>query len=115
PRRSRAGRSPDSRRTDAPEVDRCPLALPDRGTFVCTDANASLALATGGDVKHVTADDGVQIAYDAWGRKDGPPVLLIQGLGMDSRGGALQRMALGRHYRCLAPADRGAGDTVPVA
>jgi 3-oxoadipate enol-lactonase len=62
-------------------------------------------------VPEVTADDGVEIAYDVWGRRDGPPALLIQGLGMDSRGWALQRMALGRHYRCFAPDNRGVGRT----
>jgi 3-oxoadipate enol-lactonase len=63
------------------------------------------------DVRHVTASDGVEVAYDAWGRRDGPPVLLIQGLGMDSRGWALQRMAFGRRYRCFAPDNRGVGAT----
>jgi 3-oxoadipate enol-lactonase len=62
-------------------------------------------------VRQVTADDGVEIAYDVWGRRDGPPVLLIQGLGMDSRGWVLQRMAFGRHFRCLAPDNRGVGHT----
>jgi 3-oxoadipate enol-lactonase len=62
-------------------------------------------------VPEVTADDGVEIAFDVWGRRDGPPALLIQGLGMDSRGWALQRMALGRHYRCFAPDNRGVGRT----
>jgi pimeloyl-ACP methyl ester carboxylesterase len=59
----------------------------------------------------VRADDGELIAYDRWGRRDGPAVLLIQGLGMDSRGWALQRMALGRRYRCFAPDNRGVGRT----
>jgi 3-oxoadipate enol-lactonase len=63
------------------------------------------------DVRQVTASDGVEIAYDEWGRRDGPPVLLIQGLGTDSRGWALQRMAFGRHYRCFAPDNRGVGHT----
>lgn len=62
-------------------------------------------------MRHVTAGDGVEIAYDAWGRRDGPPVLLIPGLGMDSHGWALQRMAFGRRYRCFAPDNRGAGET----
>jgi 3-oxoadipate enol-lactonase len=62
-------------------------------------------------VRQLTADDGVEIAYDAWGRRDGPPVLLIQGLGTDSRGWALQRMAFGRHFRCFAPDNRGVGHT----
>jgi len=66
-------------------------------------------------VKQVTSGDGVEIAYDVWGRPDGPPVLLIQGLGTDSRGWALQRMAFGRHYRCFAPDNRGVGHTGPTA
>jgi 3-oxoadipate enol-lactonase len=71
----------------------------------------SLATANGGIVRLVTADDGVDIAYDVWGRRDGPPILLIQGLGTDSRGWALQRMAFGRHFRCFAPDNRGVGHT----
>src|SRR5256886_16094840 len=59
----------------------------------------------------VIAEDGVEIAYDVWGRRDGPVALLIQGLGMDSRGWALQRMAFGRRYRCFAPDNRGVGRT----
>jgi pimeloyl-ACP methyl ester carboxylesterase len=62
-------------------------------------------------VPEVRADDGELIAYDRWGRRDGPAVLLIQGLGMDSRGWALQRMAFGRRYRCFAPDNRGVGRT----
>lgn len=60
-------------------------------------------------MKTVIADDGVEISYDCWGKRDGEPVLLIQGLGTDSRGWALQRMALGRRYRCFAPDNRGTG------
>jgi 3-oxoadipate enol-lactonase len=54
-------------------------------------------------------DDGTNIAYSAWGRRDGSPVLLIQGLGVDSRGWALQRGAFGRKHRCIAPDNRGTG------
>jgi pimeloyl-ACP methyl ester carboxylesterase len=60
-------------------------------------------------VQTVRADDGVEIWYDSWGRRDGEPLLLIQGLGTDSRGWALQRMAFGRRYRCFAPDNRGTG------
>jgi 3-oxoadipate enol-lactonase len=60
-------------------------------------------------VKQVLADDGVPIAYHVWGRRDGEPVLLIMGLGADSAGWALQRIAFGRHYRCLAVDNRGVG------
>ena len=55
--------------------------------------------------------DGTKIAYSAWGRRDGTPVLMIQGLGMDGRGWALQRGAFGRRHRCLAPDNRGTGDS----
>jgi 3-oxoadipate enol-lactonase len=54
-------------------------------------------------------DDGTEIAYSAWGRREGSPVLMIQGLGMDHRGWALQRGAFGRHHRCIAPDNRGTG------
>jgi 3-oxoadipate enol-lactonase len=55
------------------------------------------------------AADGTPIAYDAFGRADGEPLLMIQGLGADSRGWALQRMAFGRRFRCLAVDNRGVG------
>jgi len=57
----------------------------------------------------IVTDDGVRIAYSSWGRRDGTPVLLIQGLGMDGRGWALQRGAFGRKHRCIAPDNRGTG------
>ena len=56
-------------------------------------------------------DDGTKIAYSAWGRRDGSPVLLIQGLGVDHRGWALQRGAFGRHHRCIALDNRGTGQS----
>ncbi len=54
-------------------------------------------------------DDGTHIAFSVWGRRDGSPVLLIQGLGVDSRGWALQRGAFGRNHRCIALDNRGTG------
>jgi pimeloyl-ACP methyl ester carboxylesterase len=60
-------------------------------------------------VRTTLAGDGTVIAYDEFGRRDGEPMLLIQGLGTDSRGWALQRMAFGRRYRCFAVDNRGAG------
>ena len=57
----------------------------------------------------VVTRDGVRIHYDAFGRPDRPPLLMLQGLGADSRGWALQRLALGRRFRCLAPDNRGVG------
>jgi 3-oxoadipate enol-lactonase len=56
-------------------------------------------------------DDGTKIAYSAWGRRDGSPILLIQGLGVDHRGWALQRGAFGRHHRCIALDNRGTGQS----
>jgi 3-oxoadipate enol-lactonase len=55
------------------------------------------------------AGDGTWIAYEATGRRDRPPVLLLQGLGVDARGWALQRIPLGRRYRLLGVDNRGVG------
>ena len=55
------------------------------------------------------ADDGFSVAYDVYGKSDGEPLLLIQGLGADSRGWTLQRITLGRRYRCFAVDNRGVG------
>jgi 3-oxoadipate enol-lactonase len=60
-------------------------------------------------VGEVIASDGIRIAYDAFGRRDGSPVLMIQGLGADARGWALQRGRFGRRHRCIAPDNRGVG------
>jgi len=60
-------------------------------------------------VPQVTAGDGVEIAYQVWGRATGSPVLLVQGLGVDSRGWALQRGSFGRRHRCIALDNRGTG------
>ena len=56
----------------------------------------------------VVSSDGAEIAYDTWGRRDGPPLLMIQGLGTDSRGWAFQRGAF-RRFRCIAIDNRGTG------
>ncbi len=57
----------------------------------------------------LSATDGVGIHYEVWGRKDRSPVLMIQGLGTDSRGWALQRVPFGRRHHCIAPDNRGTG------
>jgi 3-oxoadipate enol-lactonase len=62
-------------------------------------------------VRRATASDGTAIAYDVFGRADGSPVVMIQGLGTDSRGWALQRFAFGRRHRCFAIDNRGVGGT----
>ena len=60
-------------------------------------------------VPFTQADDGTRIAYEVAGPPDGPPLLLLQGLGADSRGWALQRRALSRRYRCILVDNRGVG------
>jgi 3-oxoadipate enol-lactonase len=53
--------------------------------------------------------DGTRIHYDTFGRPDGPPVLLVQGLGADSRGWLRQRGALASRYRGIVFDNRGVG------
>lgn len=60
-------------------------------------------------MSHTVADDGVPIAYHVSGRRDGAPLLMLQGLGVDARGWVLQRFPLGRHFRCYAVDNRGVG------
>jgi 3-oxoadipate enol-lactonase len=60
-------------------------------------------------LSEIVTSDGVRIAYDVWGQRGGTPVLMIQGLGMNARGWALQRGAFGRRHHCLATDNRGTG------
>jgi pimeloyl-ACP methyl ester carboxylesterase len=60
-------------------------------------------------VGEIRTSDGIKIAYDTWGARDGSPVLMIQGLGMNARAWALQRGAFGRQHRCVAVDNRGTG------
>lgn len=55
------------------------------------------------------AADGTRIHYEVSGRRDGTPVVMIQGLGVDARGWALQRPRFGRQHRCIAIDNRGVG------
>lgn len=57
----------------------------------------------------VRASDGVRLHYQETGRRSRPPVLMIQGLGMDKHGWDLQRIALALGYRTIAFDNRGAG------
>lgn len=57
----------------------------------------------------VRAADGTRLHYDVYGRRDGEPLLLLQGLGADSRGWLAQRPALARRFRCIAVDNRGVG------
>lgn len=60
-------------------------------------------------MKRALAPDGTSIAYQTYGKADGEPLLMLQGLGADSRGWALQRISFGRRYRCIAVDNRGVG------
>ena len=60
-------------------------------------------------MKTAVGSAGTPIAYEVTGHRDGPPLLLLQGLGVDHRGWALQRFPFGRRYRCLAVDNRGVG------
>ncbi|MFM8563584.1 MAG: alpha/beta fold hydrolase [Acidimicrobiia bacterium] len=56
-----------------------------------------------------TASDGVRLHYEAFGRRNAPPVLMIQGLGADKHLWDLQRFVLATRYRVIAHDNRGAG------
>lgn len=58
---------------------------------------------------YATASDGVRLHYDVFGNRAGEPVLMIQGLGADSRGWVLQRNAIGRAHRGIRFDNRGTG------
>ena len=58
---------------------------------------------------HAQASDGTRLNYEVFGARHGEPLLLIQGLGADSRGWLRQRRALSRRYRCVVFDNRGAG------
>jgi 3-oxoadipate enol-lactonase len=58
---------------------------------------------------HVRSSDGVRLHYGLTGRRNGPPVLLIQGLGADKHLWTMQRLALAPRYRTIALDNRGAG------
>ena len=64
---------------------------------------------------YVRRPDGVTIHTQVTGRSDAPPVLLIQGLGMNKNGWALQRFAMATKFRTIAFDNRGAGrSSIPV-
>ena len=56
-----------------------------------------------------TATDGFRIHYEVTGPRGGTPVLMIQGLGVDMRGWALQRPRFARAHRVVAFDNRGVG------
>jgi 3-oxoadipate enol-lactonase len=58
---------------------------------------------------YARASDGVRLHYEAFGRRNLPAVLMIQGLGADKHGWDMQRFALARNYRVIAFDNRGSG------
>lgn len=58
---------------------------------------------------YVRSSDGCRIHYDVTGPRSAPPLLLIQGLGMDKHGWVMQRLAFSLRYRVIALDNRGAG------
>jgi len=57
----------------------------------------------------VEAADGTRLHYSVSGRRDGEPVLMIQGLGADSRGWIRQRLAFAARHRVIVFDNRGVG------
>jgi len=53
--------------------------------------------------------DGTRVHYEVFGNPAGEPLLMIQGLGADSRGWIRQRRAFGARFRCIAFDNRGVG------
>jgi 3-oxoadipate enol-lactonase len=60
-------------------------------------------------VPHAIAADGTRIAYALAGRRDGEPLLLIHGLGADTRGWIMQQRAFGSRHRLVMVDNRGVG------
>ena len=60
---------------------------------------------------YTRALDGTRLHYDVWGRRDGEPLVLVQGLGADMRGWIAQRRAFGATYRCISLDNRGVGSS----
>lgn len=58
---------------------------------------------------YVRTADGCRIHYRVTGRSSAPPVLMIQGLGMDKHGWDIQRFVFSLRYRVIALDNRGSG------
>jgi len=58
---------------------------------------------------HVVVSDGAKISYALDGRRDGEPLLMVHGLGADTRGWAMQKRALGSRFRLVMVDNRGVG------
>lgn len=58
---------------------------------------------------YVRTADGCRVHYRVTGRSSAPPVLMIQGLGMDKHGWDIQRFVFSLRYRVIALDNRGSG------
>ena len=58
---------------------------------------------------YVHTSDEIRLRYDVSGPADGEPLLLVQGLGADSRGWLAQRRHFARRYRVITFDNRGVG------
>lgn len=58
---------------------------------------------------HAIAEDGTRINYVVSGRRDGEPLLLIHGLGADTRGWVRQQRVLAQRFRLVMVDNRGVG------
>ena len=58
---------------------------------------------------HATASDGTRIAYALAGPRDAEPLLMIHGLGADTRGWVMQRRVLASRFRLVLVDNRGDG------
>ena len=58
---------------------------------------------------YVRGSDGVRIHYQITGRPGAPPILFVQGLGVDKNGWNLQRLASATRYQAVALDNRGSG------
>lgn len=60
-------------------------------------------------MSYATSTDGIRLHYQATGRRNGPPILFIQGLGADKHGWDMQRLGFALSHRAIALDNRGAG------
>lgn len=60
-------------------------------------------------MSYVRSTDGCRIHYEVTGPRSAPPVLMIQGLGMDKHGWIMQRLTFSWRYRVIVLDNRGSG------
>ena len=60
-------------------------------------------------MSQIVASDGARIFYRSIGRRDGPTLLLLQGLGCDGRGWIMQWPIFSQRFRCIVVDNRGVG------